>query len=135
MMARRSRSNSRDSRTDPIHRIPRQIVDRRWLVFEPPIERQHGDAMDVGPDEERHLVWIVRPYEARPLLRRDGVHEHLNGPGSFLRQLGVAGIGDVRAEHHAVMRRMLDSEPHVGDTHRLESLTSLTVLVPGAFEL
>ena len=55
------------------------------------------------------------------LQRGEGVHQRLEGALRFGRQLGILRLRvDEAAEHHAIVRRVGDSEANIGNAHRVE---------------
>ena len=60
------------------------------------VDGQHGDAVDGGPDEERHLLRVVAASQVLLLQRGERIDEHLKRTSAFPRQLRV-GILHVRA--------------------------------------
>ncbi len=63
------------------------------------------------------------------LQRGDGVHERLEGASRFDGELGLLCLRvDEPAEHHAIVRRIVDGEPNVGNAHGMER-----PVVPPAF--
>ena len=62
-----------------------------------------------------------RAHDRVALQRGEGVHERLEGALRFGGQLGLPRLRvDEAAEHHAIVRRVGDSEANVGNAHRLE---------------
>ncbi len=97
-----------------------------------PINGKHRDPMDVRPDVLRKLERWVRFHEAMLLQRYDGIDQPLKRRRAFLRELGIARAGgvDVAAEHHPIVRGMMDGELHVGGAHRVEPFPPASVCLP-----